>query len=49
MRNGNKLQFFLNIGDAAAHQPLDGIDGAVGMRRSARLERAVPPESRQFG
>ena len=26
-----QLQFLLHIGDAAAHQALDGVDGAVGM------------------
>ena len=37
-----ELQLFLDIGDAAAHQPLDGIDRALRMRRSASRALALP-------
>ena len=29
-----ELQFFLNVFDAASHEPLDRVDGALGMFRS---------------
>ena len=30
MRNGNSFSSSCNVGDAAAHQTLDRVDGAVG-------------------
>ena len=40
---GKELQFVLDVGEPAAHQALHGINGALGLRRSAaRAPRCRP-------